>query len=293
MRPSISHAIAMCLSALSLLTTPTAFAQKPTSVPATPPATTPTNLPDQATIDAAIQAAEDRGALLFRLDRAAWVTTDVLRARWRNRPGVTLAGWVVEETDDTRLVTFLGQTTGGLIAVARFSERNGRVVQRNLNLSTADSELTPNQRSLARALQGARAFAASRQGSQAGVRSCASAPLNSIVIPTPNATGGHDVYLMTPWVERHTYPMGGHYRLNVGSDDTVALDRSFTTSCLQIQAGVPNRPDIRPESLIVSHILDPQPTEIHVFAHYTIGVPITVVIEDRIFNIARGQIEME
>jgi hypothetical protein len=231
---------------------------------------------------AMIAAAEQRGALLWRLDRAAWVTTDAFLPVWRDQPGVMLRGWVVEETGTERLVTYYGTTNGATVALARFGERNGRVTSRNPRVSGAAAQLTPAQARLVEVRERAIAYVGSPGGRQNRITSCANRAMNSVVIPTANADGSHDVYLLTPQVENHIYPMGGHHRLRVPA--------AFTTSCLQIQSGVPGRPDVRPEALTVSHILDPQPTEIHVFAALSLGVPVIVGIDGRIFTVERDRI---
>lgn len=241
---------------------------------------------------AMIRFAEQRGSLVFRMDRAAWVASDAFQAVWEDQPGVTARGWVVEETGDRRLVTFFGNRGDELIALARFGERNGRVTTRQVRLSGADTALTESQRSLASALLRAGAFAASAAGRSAGVVPCVPRGFNSVVVPNASGEGGHDVYLMTPWVETHIYPMGGHFRLNVPATGAARLDRAFTASCLNVQAGVPDRPGVRPEALWVTHILDPQPTEIHVFAAQTLNIPVIVGIDGRAYTVERDRIRL-
>ncbi|MCU0881142.1 MAG: hypothetical protein MUF14_00560 [Hyphomonadaceae bacterium] len=241
---------------------------------------------------AMISFAEQRGSLLYRLDRAAWVASDAFQAVWRDQPGVTPRGWVVEETGDQRLVTFFGNRGNELVALARFAERNGRVTTRQHRLSEADTVLTGNQRALASAHFRAGVFAGSPAGRRAGVVPCAARPFNTIVVASTDGNGSHDVYLMTPWVENHVYPMGGHYRLKVPVTGEAMLDRTFTNSCLNVQSGVPGRRDLRPEALVVTHVLDPQPTEIHVFAAQTLNVPVMVAIDGQVFRVTRDGIRL-
>jgi hypothetical protein len=256
---------------------------------AAPPAAAATTPRVQRPPDPAMIAfAQQRGALLYRLDRAAWVATDVFRTTWRNRPGVALAGWVVEETEDSRLVTFYGKTTNELVAVARYGEQNGRIITRAPRLTGADATLSETQRGLVNTLERVQVFVRSPEAREQQIAPCTAAAFNTVVIPTPKADGSYEVYLMTAWVDRPVYPMGGHFRMLVPKDGPVIRDRAFTTGCLNIGAG---QAGLQNEAMFVTHILDPQPTEIHVFAAQTLRLPLYVGIDDTVFAIQGAQIQ--
>jgi hypothetical protein len=242
--------------------------------------------PDPAMIAFAAQ----RGGLLYRLDRAAWVATDVFRTTWRNRPGVTLGGWVVEELEDRRLVTFYGKTPTGPVALARFGEREGRITTRAPMLTGADTTLSEVQRGLVNARERASAFGLSPEARQQSIGPCTAAPFNSVVIPTPKADGSYEVYLMTAWLGRDSYPMGGHFRVLVPQDGPMKLDRAFTTGCLNLGTG---QAGMRTEAMFLSHVLDPQPTEIHVFAAQTLRLPVYVGIDGVVFSVRGTDIKQE
>ncbi len=99
------------------------------------------------------------------------------------------------------------------------------------------------------------------------------------------------VYLLTPQTETGKWPIGGHYRYEVGADGKPTRFRAFSRSCLNLGGGeASGGPDA---ALFVSHLLDPVPTEIHVFTAYTSGTKIFVAVtspEKRLYAIAKGRI---
>jgi hypothetical protein len=237
-----------------------------------------------------IAFAEQRGGLIYRLDRAAWLATDAFRPVWRDQPGVALRGWVVEETGQNRLVTFYAQTTAGPIAIGRYGERNGRIITRASRLTGADAALSDAQRRLVDVRERAIAFGRSAEWAQQGIRPCTAASFNSVIIPTSNPDGDYEIYFMTAWVDRATYPMGGHFRVLARQDGTVRFDRAFTSSCLNLptsQAGM------QTAALVLTHVLDPQPTEIHVFAAQTLRLPVYVGIGNTVFSVKGTVIKQE
>jgi hypothetical protein len=239
---------------------------------------------------AKIEFAQQRGGLLFRLDRAAWIAGDAFKAVWRGQPGVALGGWVVEEAGDRRTVTFYGKAVAGPIALARYEERNGRITKRDPQLSGPDAILSEAQLKLVRARDSAFEFVQSPSGRQRNIRPCTAAPFNTVVIPTPNPDGAYEVYLMSPWVETAVYPLGGHFRLSSSRQGEATFDRAFTSSCLNLPTSSGNA---RAEALVLSHLLDPQPTEIHVFASQTTRLPIYVAISSGIFSVNGTTIKKE
>jgi hypothetical protein len=59
----------------------------------------------------------------------------------------------------------------------------------------------------------------------------------------------------------------------------VLTTRPFTRSCLNMPARPPQ--GSTPSMLVVSHLLDPEPTELHVFTSLTSRLPVGVVTPDR------------
>lgn len=61
-------------------------------------------------------------------------------------------------------------------------------------------------------------------------------------------------------------PAGGAQRIEV-SDGKVVSHRAFTRSCLDLQT------DPKAKGLVISHLMDPVPTEVHVFLSLSAHLP--------------------
>jgi hypothetical protein len=70
-------------------------------------------------------------------------------------------------------------------------------------------------------------------------------------------------------------PLGGHYSVEVKPDGTTGTVRAFTKACAELPLSDEDGKG-RPEALGITHLLDPTPTEIHVFSSLTGKIPIFV-----------------
>jgi hypothetical protein len=245
-----------------------------TAVP--PPAIAASPAEDQATAFAAT-----RGRLIFELDRAAWVATDDMMAkvpRWRD---AGMKGYVVEQAAEDFTVTFYGGN--GEVPVAFYSARvkNRKVVSGEVYPAAARPPLTAGQKRLV-------AIRTAAQREAAGKPICAKAPFNITVIPPAAPDAASDIYLMTPQVKAREFPFGGHYRATVAPDGRITGSRAFSKSCIAM-AQPKNA-----AAMVVSHLLDPVPTEIHVFTSLSAGLPVYVAIPEsnRVFTVAGDRIRL-
>jgi hypothetical protein len=207
---------------------------------------------------------QTRGRLIYVLDRAAWVATDDMRAQISDAESAGMSGWVVEQDGDAQIVTFYGGPQEARVAHYRARVEHERVVSSEVFATDARPPLTSMQLRLAAALNAVR---------RENRRRCESAPFNSVVIPPETAGAPIDVYLLTPQVRNNEWPGGGHYRYTVEADGSVISSREFTNTCIPLGGG-PSEP--RAAALIVTHLLDPLPTEIHVFTALTSHLPVGV-----------------
>jgi hypothetical protein len=246
------------------------------TTPVAPPAVAAGPSEDQATA-----FAETRGRLIFELDRAAWVATDDMMAkvpRWRD---AGMKGYVVEQAAEDFTVTFYGGS--GEAPVAFYSARieNRKVVSREVYPAAARPPLTAGQKRLV-------AIRTAAQREAAGKPICAKAAFNITIIPPAAADAASDIYLTTPQVKPKEYPFGGHYRATVAPDGRITGSRAFTKSCITMA---------QPKNvtaLVISHLLDPVPTEIHVFTSLSAGLPVYVAIPEsnRVFAVAGDKIRL-
>jgi hypothetical protein len=234
---------------------------------ATPP---PRVSPEEAAkVDWAIR----RGALLSDVDRAAWVTTDDMIERLDGRD-VPVKGWVVEREGTAPgafVVTYFGDGPSGRVGLYAGHVRDRKVVSGEVFPDKARPPLTPVQARIADAVVLARA--------QTQFQPCTAARFNTAAIPPDAPDGPIDVYLLTAMTEKEVFPMGGHFLVRVGPDGKIVSTRPFTKSCLNMRQP-PARAGGEPEAMVVTSLLDPVPSEIHVFMSMLIGKPIFVVAGD-------------
>lgn len=224
-------------------------------------------LPLSSNDTAPIAAAETLGKLLLEYDRAAWTTTDMLVAKLPPDQLNLIRGWVVEPRAAGGLTaTYFAGEPGAYRAVFVASSGTGASEESRL---LKDEPLTPAQARLASAVTAARAYAGEK-----GLRPCTPAPFNTVALPPEAASGPIRVYLLSAPTEKGRLPFGGHYRLSVDPAGRVVAERSFTKACLTLDQPA------TAAVVTVSHLLDPIPTEIHVFMSLSAQLPVAVATLD-------------
>ncbi len=206
----------------------------------------------------------ERGRLLFALDRAAWVATDDMREQIEDPAAAGLRGYIVDADEQGLFVIFFAESPSGPTAAYLARIGTDGVASREVFEHGSRPPLTERQTAMAGAIETARRLK---------LRSCVDRGFNPLVIPPKTTDDPIEIYLMTPQLG-HAIPLGIHYRTAISPDGEVADPRPFTNSCLLL--------DNPPEAvgLFVTHLLDPLPTEIHVFTAMAAKVPITVGIGD-------------
>ncbi|MGZ8997827.1 MAG: hypothetical protein ACXW2T_03120, partial [Allosphingosinicella sp.] len=222
--------------------------------------------PPSAEDSAKLRAIVARGRLLFDLDRAAWVATDDFLKKVRDPVAAGFKGYVVDREGEGFAVTFYGGDGDRLTAryVAQVSD--GRVTSSRVLAAAEQVPLTPLQLRMAKA----RSVSA---GSD--LRPCTNAPFNRAIIPPASLDEPLEMYLTSAQTDSNVYPFGGHYLLSIALDGRLLSVRKFTNSCLNMPARPPggNGTSV---ALYITHLLDPIPTEIHVFFARTAGLPLMV-----------------
>lgn len=220
-----------------------------------------------ADAEAGLRRAEALGERLLRLDRAAWVASDVLMAAQRGRGDARVRGWITDEHDDLIDVIFVDDMPAALYRVT--VDADG---QPTGPIDNAPAALTPAQAVAARSLATAKL---------AAPPSC-SGSYNPIVMPgdAPEETV---VYMIPGSTDPASLPVGGAWRFDLRNGEIVSR-RSFTTSCIALE----NPEDA--EAVYVTHVLDPLPTEIHVFWSLWSGKPTFVVTSAGLWTIEQGKI---
>jgi hypothetical protein len=256
-------ALALGLFALAAFQAPLAYA-KDDPKPVAP------STGEQALVD----RATSRGEMLYSYDQAAWHGTDDLIAKAK-AAGVwdtlapTLGGWVVDGTAADPVLVFIDKAdTPQAIYTARFADGGTRLVESKLLGAGDDRSISSSRMKLVLALRAARA-----EVDRAQLARCADSSFNTVVLPPETPGGPILVYVMTPQTQAGIWPVGGHYLIEIKPDGTVGSTRPFTKSC--ITTG--ERPKGTTTAFNVSHLLDPVPTEIHVFTMLAARLPIYVI----------------
>lgn len=225
---------------------------------------------EQRQIDWALK----RGRLLFALDRAAWVGTDDMREHVPEADQRTLTGYIVDHDSGQFVTIFYGKENDKLVAAYRGRIGPQGVASREVFQAGKRPDLTARQQRLAKALE--QFFEASPT-----VTTCSRERPNFAVVPPDSQDGPIDVYVMTPQKDEDLLPLGGHSRVTLNRSGRIVSRRKFTNSCIELSTAEKSGPDEQLHSLLVTHLLDPVPTEIHVFTAMAAGLPLFVSTEDR------------
>jgi hypothetical protein len=207
---------------------------------------------------------------MYLFDRAAWLTSDDVLARIPADRQAEFGGWIVTPLADGVHVDYFGKDAAADHVIYGADVKGEAVSNAAVYPATAEPPLKEPALQMVRALRAARAV----MERHADWHSCTNAPLNTVVLP-PDSNGIVAVYFLTPQTEMNSFPLGGHYEVDIARDGSTAYARSFTKDCLTVSKSPPAT-GAQPAALFVTHILDPQPTEIHVFEQYYVGIPIFV-----------------
>jgi hypothetical protein len=207
---------------------------------------------------------------MYLFDRAAWITSDDVLARLPRNRQAEIGGWIVTPSAEGVHVDYFGKDDAADDVIYGADVKGEAIAKAVVYPSTSEPSLKEPALQMVRALRTARDVV----GRHADWRSCTNAPLNTVVLP-PNDNGIVAVYFLTPQTERNSFPLGGHCEVDIARDGSIAFSRAFTKGCLTISKP-PLGAGAQPAGVVVTHILDPQPTEIHVFEQYYVGLPIFV-----------------
>jgi hypothetical protein len=246
-------------------------AGQPVQASAPPP---PIDAEERAELDEKIL----RGRQLFAIARAGMLATQDMLSRVADPDAAGIAGWIAEPQGNAMAVTFYADSEDGPVAVYRANVLGGRAVSRETFLSGERPPLTGTAERMARARR------VSESDEQ---RACTDRPFNVLVVPPQSPDSPIAVYRFSSPETSTRLPLGGHYRSIVGSDGSVSEMRAFTNGCLNVDIGeIPA--GARAGPIALTHLLDPLPTEAHVFLSLLSGRPLVVASGDptRLFLVA-------
>lgn len=211
-----------------------------------------------------------RGALIYAYDQAAWHGTDDMVAKlpdYQERVG----GWIVDGPAEAPELIFFDKAGVRPVYAARF--RDGRLVSGEIAGSDA-GELSATRRRL---IVARKAALVALEASDS--RGCSEAPMNSVVLPPTSPGEPTLVYVLTPQRVMDAFPFGGHFLVPVDSSGRAGPIRRFTKTCVEISLADADKGK-KLAALGIMHLLDPVPTEVHVFTSLAARMPVTVGTND-------------
>jgi len=228
------------------------------------------------------------GTLLYRYDQSAWHVTDAALAAMPEAITRGSRGYVTTPAPGGLRTTFFGASGSTLFPIysaiwtgAAIAGEERYAAGRHAALSADELRLIDARRI---ALEGA-----------GQLTMCSKAQPNVIVVPDPADAALTHVYVLTPQSSSGSFPMGGHHRVDV-RDGRIVGSRAFAKSCIAL--GNQKIPEgAKPAAMFITHLLDPIPTEIHVFTVFGSGLPLYVGVHDgRVYSVevrdGRAQAEL-
>jgi hypothetical protein len=212
-----------------------------------------------SSLESAVDRAGVVGAEIMLHDSAASRATDVLADRGLLARDKRLRGWLTDVAPDADAVdvTFVGEVEGDFVAVYRL-----RLPNSGKWAAIAPVEAVAPLDASQAARWKARVAAMEALNETQGL--CAR-QYNTVVLPPASAAGAPiRVYLFAATDLAGVVVAGGHRLYEFSADGaTLVRQRGFTKSCLTVEP--PDDAQARLEAMVLTHLLDPTPTEIHVF----------------------------
>lgn len=237
--------------------------------------------PIPAEMQPAVTQAEFLGRQLYLHDRAAWLATDAMLADKRMRKlQKSVGGWLTEPTALGVRVIFIGDGD----APRRLYEIDVDEAER-LSEPTLESPTPLTAEHLAQLR--ARNLAMSQSFMQCARK------YNTVVLPS---SSGMRVYLMPGFAEHGVYPLGGYHLYEIdGTGEKILSSRKFSNGCIEHQDSPKGlSKGAKPSFGMFTHLLDPQPTEVHVFVSLHAKVPLMIMTIDNkmMWPVKSGKVEL-
>lgn len=233
-----------------------------------------------AELQAAATRAEFLGRQMYLHDRAAWLATDAMLADERMKPLQSrLSGWVTEPTAHGIRTIFVSSDETPVRLFEIEVDEGERLSEATLE---SPEPLTAEHRAQLRARETVRTRDFMRCAKQ----------YNAVSMPSVE---GLRVYAMPAFERQGLYPLGGYHLFRFEADGvTIADSRKFTNGCIEHDETAGASADgARMVGGMYTHLLDPQPTEVHVFVSLYAKLPLTIVTSPNksMWRVHKGRIE--
>lgn len=237
-----------------------------------------------AQVTKALLDAEATGRAIYLHDQAAAVASDAVTGiesfREDGKRG-RLGGWITEQREEGIVVTFVSSEPVPRARYRATVSADGRVVGDAFALAEP-AALTEYE---------LRAAHARTTASTATFEPC-SRTYNTVVLPAANDASGWNVYLLPGTTQPGVVPIGGSYRLDIdASGENIIKQRPFTRTCIALERP-PEDKARETVALVITHLLDPTPTEVHVFWSLWARTPLYVATSEGNWLIEAGRISL-
>ncbi len=226
----------------------------------TPPAPLELNAQQRTALELAVA----RGRALAVLDQASRTATGDARTRIPEAEAETIAGWIAQPEGNGVTVTYYVRDGDHYAAIYRGSVIGGRVSSPQLFAAGNRPRL-----------EGVAArMAAARTVAEATEHQACGPDFNTFVLP-PAGDEPVVVYRLSPRMAANRIPGGGHFRITVAADGSVAEDVALAGACtdLTVTATAAGQ---RPRPIQVNAAGTPLPSELHVFLSLWAQRPLAV-----------------
>jgi hypothetical protein len=214
----------------------------------------------QPAIDEAIR----RGALIYLYDQAAWHSTDAMVAAIKHPEKTGIKGWIVLNAERGAKVIYYAKDDQGLYAVYSAIWTGAKIIEGTVYTLNEREALSPEEVRIANIFQSM---------PKDGIWTCSKENFNIVTLPREVPEGIDSIYILTPPSAQGVYPAGGHNRVDM-KDGSFVSRRPFSKGCLDLGGAETGKGGA--VAFMVTHMLDPTPTEIHVFTALAADKPIYV-----------------
>jgi hypothetical protein len=214
---------------------------------------------------AAIAQVIKQGKMLYDYDQAAWHSTDALLEQAAPET-LPLAGRIVIPVEGGLQAIYFGKKESGRFAIFTALWNGKKLVDPVFSKGNNGPALSADANAFADVYD----LLNSDVIKQDTLWFCNKAQPNIVILPG-DGVGEFSLYYMTPQVDLKSYPMGGHHRIDI-KNGVVTANRSFTKGCINLDVDKKDKP----VGFFITHLLDPIPTEIHVFSAIASNTPIYV-----------------
>jgi hypothetical protein len=208
------------------------------------------------TTDQMLSDAIERGKLLYEFDQAAWHSTDAFVGIAGDVSKLPLVGRIVVPIESGLQAIYYGKSQQGRFALFRATWNGTAMVDPVYTDGKGGAALSPEANAYAEILE----QLTSGRIDTTDLWFCNNAKPNFALLPG-DLPGEFLLYFMTAQEKSGSYPLGGHHRFDI-KDGKVIAKRAFTKSCIEMDKEATGG---QLAGFFITHLLDPVPTEIHVF----------------------------